>query len=62
MPLEAGQAENGGHRGRGGGQPQDAAEKPGPAADADQHRQAAGVAEGHPGQVDDDPVGVRPSV
>jgi hypothetical protein len=60
LHVQAGQAENGGHGGRGGSQPQDAAEQPGAAPGADQHGQPAGIAEGHPGQVDDNPAGMRP--
>ena len=43
-----------------GGQAQEPAEQPGPAAGADQHGEPAGVAEAHPGQVDDQPAGAGP--
>jgi hypothetical protein len=58
--VKASEAEKGGHQGRGSGQAQDAVQQAGPAAGADQHGKPARIAEGHPGQIDDDPAGIRP--
>jgi hypothetical protein len=58
--VEAGEVENRGHQRRGGSQAQDAAQQAGAAADADQHGKPARVAEGHPGQIDDDLGSMRP--
>ena len=58
--LEASEAEDGGRQGRGGSQAQDAAQQAGAAAGGDQHGKPARIAEGDPGQIDDDPAGMRP--
>jgi hypothetical protein len=58
--VEAGKTENRGHQRRRGSQAQDAVQQIGTAAGADQHGEPARVAEGHPGQIDDDPAGIRP--
>jgi hypothetical protein len=58
--IKAGKAQNGGHQGRGGGQAQDTAQQAGAAGNADQHGKPARIAEGHPGQIDDEPTGTRP--
>lgn len=60
VQVEAGETENCGHRGRGGSQAQNAVQQPGAAADANQQGKPACIAEGHPGQIDDDPAGTRP--
>ena len=58
--VKAGEAQNGGHQGRWGGQAQDTAQQSGAAGDANQHGKPARIAEGHPGQIDDEPAGTRP--
>jgi len=58
--VKAGEAQNGGHQGRGGGQAQDTAQQAGTAGDANQHGKPARIAEGHPGQIGDEPAGTRP--
>ena len=58
--VKAGEAENCGHQGRRGSQTQATAQKADPAGDANQHGKPARIAEGHPGQIDDEPAGTRP--
>ena len=58
--VKAGEAENRGHQGRRGSQTQATAQEADPAGDANQHGKPARIAEGHPGQIDDEPAGTRP--
>jgi len=58
--VKASEAENCGHPGPEGSQAQDTAQKADPAGDANQHGKPARIAEGHPGQIDDQPAGARP--
>ncbi len=59
LQVEAGQAENCSRGRRGGSQAQNTAKQPGAATDANQHGKPARIAEGHLGQIDDDPAGTR---
>ncbi len=60
MQVEAGETQKRGHGERGSSQAENAVQQAGAAVRANQHGKPACVAEGHPGQINDDPAGMRP--